>query len=83
MIVWAAIGFVRGFVGASVDGKSAVASNAERQYEMAKRHGSAMDRYTRAALVAETYLQAGDEPNYKKWRAIQREEATAVGMPFD
>jgi hypothetical protein len=58
-----------------------VADDAIKQYEMVKRSGSAIDAYVRASLVAEAYLQAGDEANYSKWKAIERKEAARAGMP--
>lgn len=57
-----------------------IALDSERQYEIAKKNGTAMDAYTRACLVAECYLQAKDEANYKKWKAIEKEEAKNAGF---
>jgi hypothetical protein len=33
-----------------------------------------------AGVVAEAFLQAKDEPNYKKWVAIRKGEAARAGM---
>lgn len=60
-----------------------VAADAVKQYEIAKRSGSAMDAYVHASLVAAAYLQAKDEPNYKKWKEIEKREAARAGMPVD
>jgi len=57
-----------------------VAHEAEEQYAIAKRNGSPMDIYVRAGLVAEAYLQAKDEVNYKKWKQIETEAAIAAGI---
>jgi hypothetical protein len=58
-----------------------VASDAVEQYNIAKKNGSAMDAYVQAGMVCAAYLQAKDEENYKKWKAIEKKEAKAVGMP--
>lgn len=57
-----------------------VAEDAIRQYEIAKRNGSAMDAYIQAGMVAAAFLQAEDEINYKKWKVIEEEEAKKVGL---
>ena len=57
-----------------------VAEDAIRQYEIAKRSGSAMDAYVQAGMVAAAFLQAEDEANYKKWKEIEKEEAKNVGL---
>jgi len=58
-----------------------VAEDAVKQYDIAKRSGSAMDAYVHAGLVCAAYLQAKDEPNYQKWKKIEAEEARRAGMP--
>ena len=58
-----------------------VAADAVKQYEIAKKNGSAMDAYVHAGLVAAAYLQAKDEENYKKWKEIEKQEAARAGMP--
>ena len=57
-----------------------VAEDAVKQYEIAKNSGNAIDAYVHAGIVAAAYLQAQDEPNYKKWKDIEREEAKNAGM---
>jgi hypothetical protein len=51
-----------------------VAQDAVKRYEMAKRSGTAMDAYVNAGLVCASFLQAGDEVNYKKWKVIEAQE---------
>jgi hypothetical protein len=34
-------------------------------------------------MVAVAYLQANDEANYKKWKAIEKQEAKKAGMPIN
>lgn len=58
-----------------------VAEDAVKEYEIAKRSGSAIDAYVHAGLVAAAYLQANDEANYQKWKRIEAEEARRAGMP--
>ena len=57
-----------------------VATDAVKQYEIAKKNGSAMDAYVQAGIVAAAFLQANDEENYKKWKKIEEEEAKNVGI---
>ncbi|MFZ3065821.1 MAG: hypothetical protein WA277_11130 [Nitrospirota bacterium] len=85
-----AIGLVWYFYGGGLEKQAAkevqqieqqVAADAVKQYEIAKRSGSAMDAYVHASLVAAAYLQAKDEANYKKWKEIERQEGIRVGMP--
>lgn len=69
-------------IGAALaDYQRAFAKDMIQQYEITKRSGSAQDASFRAAAVAEMYLQAKDEENYKKWKAIadeEQERATAT-----
>jgi len=60
-----------------------VALDAEKQYEIAKRGGDKMQTYVQASMVATAYLQAKDEVNYNKWKAIEKEEAKNAGMPIE
>ncbi len=57
-----------------------VAADAVKQYEIAKKNGSAMDAYLQASMVAAAFLQANDEENYKKWKKIEEEEAKNAGV---
>lgn len=58
-----------------------VALDAENQYNIAKRSSTPADVYAAAMMVSAAYLQANDEPNYKKWKEIEKQEAKAAGMP--
>jgi len=60
-----------------------VALDAEKQYEIAKKNGKAIDAYVQAGLVAAAYLQANDEVNYKKWKDIESKEAKNAGVPVN
>ncbi len=88
--VFCAIGLVWYLFGGGLEKQAAtdmqrieqqVAADAVKQYEIAKRNGSAMDAYVQASLVAAAYLQAKDEVNYTKWKAIEKQEAARAGMP--
>lgn len=57
-----------------------VAEDAVKQYEIAKRSGNAVDAAVHAGIVAAAYLQAKDETNYKKWKAIQEADESAAGF---
>jgi hypothetical protein len=58
-----------------------VAQDVVKQYEIAKRGGDKMDKCVHAGLVAAAFLQAKDEANYSKWKAIEKSDCAAVGMP--
>jgi len=58
-----------------------VAENTVKEYDIARRSGSAMDAYVHAGFVAAAYLQAKDEANYQKWKGIESKEARRAGMP--
>ena len=60
-----------------------VAADSVKEYEIAKRSGSAMDAYVHAGMVCAAYLQANDETNYRKWKKIEREEGIRAGMDPD
>jgi hypothetical protein len=60
-----------------------VAADAVKQYEIAKRSGSIMDAYVHAGIVSAAFLQAKDEANYQKWKAIERQEGLRAGMSPD
>ena len=57
-----------------------VAEDAVRQYEIAKRNGSAIDASVAAGFVAAAYLQAEDEANYKRWKGIEEQESARAGL---
>ena len=61
--------------------KQQVAEDAVKQYEIAKRSGSAMDACVHAGLVAAAYIQAKDEANYQKWKQIEAEDCRRAGAP--
>lgn len=48
-----------------------VASDAVRQYQIARRNGNAMGACVQAGLVSAAYLQAKDEATYQKWKATE------------
>lgn len=76
-----AIGLLYFFFGGGIENQ--VALDSEKQYEIAKNNGNAIDAYVHAGMVAAAYLQAEDEVNYKKWKEIEKEEANNAGMPTE
>jgi len=58
-----------------------VAADSVNQYRIAKNNGTPMDACVQAGLVAAAFLQAKDEPNYKKWKSVEHEDCIAAGMP--
>ena len=58
-----------------------VSADAVKQYDIAKRSGSAMDACVHAGMVAAAYLQAKDEPNYQRWKSTESSDCTTAGLP--
>jgi hypothetical protein len=50
------------------DVNAKVISDAEREYQMASRSGSDVDRCVHAGIVAAAYLQAHNQPSYASWK---------------
>ncbi len=57
-----------------------VATDAVKQYEIARRSGTPMDACVHAGLVAAAYIQAKDEPNYQRWKAIEKSDCREAGV---
>ena len=55
-----------------------VAADFVKQYEMAKRNGTAIDLCVQAGQVAAGFQQAGDEPNYARWKKIEAADCEAA-----
>lgn len=58
-----------------------VATDSVTQYGIAQRNGTAIDHCVQAGLVTAAYLQAQDETNYKKWKAIENNDCASAGVP--
>jgi len=58
-----------------------VADDAVKQYEIAKRQGDKTQIWVQAQLVSAAYLQAKDEANYQKWKAVEKQAGKDAGMP--
>ena len=58
-----------------------VATDSEAQYNITKQSGTAMDQCAHAGLVAATYLQAKDQSSYANWKAVERQDCDAAGVP--
>jgi hypothetical protein len=63
------------------DGADQVARDAVTQYGIAARSGTATDRCVQAMSVTAAYLQAKDESHYKSWKAVERSDCAAAGVP--
>ncbi|MGR3504899.1 MAG: hypothetical protein ACU0B7_03400 [Paracoccaceae bacterium] len=62
------------------DIKTDVAADFERQYQSASLHGTMVDRCVRAGLVAEGYLQAGNEVKYAQWKRVEDVDCQSAGV---
>jgi len=51
-----------------------LAKEAISQYDIAKRNNCQGDAYIQAGLIAQFYLQAKDEENYRKWKEVEEKE---------
>jgi len=59
-----------------------VATDSVAQYDMVKRNnGSAVDLCVHAGLVSAAYLQAKNEPEFKKWKGVEKSDCASAGMP--
>ena len=58
-----------------------VADDAVKQYEIAKQQGDKMQICVQAGFAAAAFLQAKDQPNYNKWKAQEKSDCRAAGLP--
>lgn len=58
-----------------------VAQDAEVQYGMASRQGDAIQICVQAGLVAAAHLQAQAEDQFVTWKATEKRDCEAAGMP--
>ncbi|MEB0262297.1 hypothetical protein [Mucilaginibacter sp. 10I4] len=57
-----------------------VALDAEKKYYISERQGDKIQIYVQAGMVAAAYLQAKDETNYAKWKAIEDSTGVVAGI---
>jgi hypothetical protein len=57
------------------------ADDAITQHDIAKHNDSAIDACVEAGVAAGALLQAKDEEGYRKWKAVERADCSAAGMP--
>ena len=65
-------------------GDYAMGSAAEDQikvYDIAKRNGDKMQTCTQAMMIAQFFLQSKDEARWKEWKAKEKADCKAAGMP--
>lgn len=61
--------------------EDSVAADAVSQYEIAARQGDPMQKCVQAGMVAAAFLQAKDEANYGTWKATEKADCAAAGLP--
>lgn len=61
---------------------NSVADDAVAQYNIAKQQGDKIQICVQAGIVSSAYLQAQDQANYNKWKAIQSADCKAAGVPY-
>jgi hypothetical protein len=64
-----------------LDAYAKVTADAVAQYGIAKRSGDKMQTCAQAGLVSAAYLQAKDEPKFNEWKATEKADCAAAGMP--
>lgn len=57
-----------------------VAADSVRQYNLSKQGGDAIEICVQAGLVTAAYLQAEDQPNYLKWKDIEKADCARAGL---
>jgi hypothetical protein len=57
-----------------------VPADAINQYGIAKRQGDPVQICKQAGLVSAAYLQAKDEPNYQRWKIIEKDDCGRAGV---
>ena len=57
-----------------------VASDAVKQYNIAKSSGTPVDICVQAGMVSASYLQAKDDTNYAKWKQLEAADCSAAGI---
>lgn len=58
-----------------------VANDAVDQYNISKRQGDKMQACIQAGLVSAAYLQSKNEPKYNEWKAVEKADCKAAGVP--
>lgn len=57
-----------------------VAEDSVRQYNLSKQAGDVIEICVQAGLVSAAYLQAEDQPNYLKWKEIEKADCKRAGL---
>ena len=58
-----------------------VSDDSVDQYNMAVRAGDKIEICVRAGLVSAAFSQAKNEPEYLKWKAVEKKDCRRAGMP--
>ena len=64
----------------SISIEDQVAQNAVKEYQIAAREGDLLQMYTQAGFCSAAFLQAHDEENYRKWKAIEHQLAAQLHL---
>lgn len=57
-----------------------VAADSVRQYNLSRQGGDPIEVCVYAGLVSASYLQAEDQPNYLKWKDVEKADCKNAGM---
>lgn len=57
-----------------------VATDSVNQYNIAKQGGDKIQICVQAGLVSAAYLQAEDQPNYLKWKEVEKADCARAGL---
>ena len=63
--------------------EKAVAADAVKQYQIAKRQGDKIQICVQAGLVTAALLQAKDEDDYREWKATEHHDCVMAGVPTE
>lgn len=63
------------------DIETQVAKDAEQQFRISERNGSAIDRCVQAGFVSAAWLQANNEAKYQEWKQVEYKECNRAGVP--
>jgi hypothetical protein len=57
-----------------------VATDMVNQYNLSKKAGDPIEICVNAGMVSAGYLQAEDEPNYLKWKKVEKADCAKAGL---
>lgn len=57
-----------------------VAADSVRQYNLSRQAGDLIEICVQAGMVSAAYLQAEDQPNYLKWKNVEKADCAKAGL---